>query len=110
NRMNYPIRKRQINRMSEVTGHLEEIIGKEGIKEVHQQADISAQISKERKKKGLRQQALAEAIGVAKSTIGRIESGMTSPNTASLYKISSVLNVLFIINGNTEEDRKSVLL
>jgi len=53
---------------------------------------------------------LAEAIGVAKSTIGRIEAGMTSPNTATLYKISSVLHVSFVINGTTEEDRKSVLL
>lgn len=96
--------------MKEFSSRLGEIVGKERIKELHQQADISAQISKERKKKGLSQQALAEAIGVAKSTIGRIEAGMTSPNTATLYKISSVLNVPFVISGSTEEDRKSVLL
>src|SRR5699024_10689833 len=96
--------------MKEFSYRLGEIVGKDRIKELHQKADISAQISKERKKKGISQQALAQAIGVAKSTIGRIESDMTSPNTETLYKISSVLNVRFIINGNTEEDRKSVLL
>ena len=94
--------------MTEFSGRLGEIVGKERIKELHQQADISAQISKERKKKGLSQQALAEAIGVAKSTIGRIESGMTSPNTATLYKISAVLNVPFIISGHIDEDKKTV--
>jgi len=91
--------------MKEFSDRLGEIVGKERIEELHQQADISAQISKERKKKELSQQALAEAIGVAKSTIGRIEAGMTSPNTATLYKISSVLNVPFVISGRTEEDK-----
>ena len=94
----------------EFSERLGDIVGKGRIEELHQQADIAAQISKERKKKGLSQQALADDIGVAKSTIGRIEAGMTSPNAATLYKISSVLRVAFVINGKMNEDQESIPL
>jgi XRE family transcriptional regulator, regulator of sulfur utilization len=40
------------------------------------------------------QQELADRIGVPKSTIGRIEAGLTSPRVETLFKISQALNFL----------------
>lgn len=86
------------------------IVGEKRVNELHQRANISAQISKERKQQNISQQKLADSIGVAKSTIGRIEAGLTTPNTSTLYKISDVLNVSFIIDGTIKKDKNSVKL
>lgn len=87
---------------------LAEIVGKNRLNELHQRADISAQISKGRKQQNISQQKLAESIGVAKSTIGRIETGMTSPNTSTLYKVSDVLNISFVIDGTANQDKEII--
>lgn len=50
------------------------------------------------------QQELADRIGVPKSTIGRIEAGLTSPRVGTLFKISQALNTPFIIDGTSRQD------
>ena len=58
---------------------------------------------------GLTQNDLAELIEVPKSTIGRIEAGLTSPRTDTLMKISRALNIPLIIDGRVQQlDKPSV--
>lgn len=68
------------------------------------EALIATQIIKARHAQKMSQQDLADAIGVAKSTIGRIESGLTSPKATTLYKISKVLGKQLVIDGSTIEN------
>jgi DNA-binding XRE family transcriptional regulator len=88
----------------EFSDRLASIVGQECIEALHQIADISAQISKARREQNISQQKLADLIGVAKSTIGRIEAGLTQPRSSTLYKISDVLNIPLIIDGTTGKE------
>lgn len=48
------------------------------------------------------QQVLADLVGVPKSTIGRIEAGLTSPKLNTLLQTSKALETPFIIDGTTD--------
>lgn len=45
---------------------------------------------------------LADLVGIPKSTIGRIEAGLTSPKVDTLLKISKALETPFIIDGTLD--------
>ncbi|WP_404456630.1 helix-turn-helix domain-containing protein [Oceanobacillus kapialis] len=79
---------------------LASIVGQKRVNQINKQADVAAQIIQARYQQQVSQQKLADAIGVAKSTIARIESGMTQPKTSTLYKISDVLNIPIIIDAS----------
>ena len=83
---------------------LSSIVGKERVAELKQQGRVSAQIIKARHDKKLSQQQLADAVGVSKSTIARIESGLTEPREMTLSKISRELDTPLIIDGTKEGD------
>ena len=52
---------------------------------------------------------LPDGTEVPKSTIGRIEAGLTSPRTDTLMKISRALNIPLIIDGRVQQlDKPSV--
>ncbi|SIS59575.1 helix-turn-helix transcriptional regulator [Salimicrobium flavidum] len=78
------------------------VVGKKRVDELKQNARVSAQIIKARHEKKITQQQLADAVGVAKSTIARIESGLTEPRESTLYSISRVLNTPLVIDGTNE--------
>lgn len=71
--------------------------GKAHIERLKQEARIAATIKQERKRQGLSQQELANAIGKPKSTIGRIEAGITVPRLHTLMAIAQVLHTTFSI-------------
>jgi len=89
---------------------LAKIVGEKRVEELKQQAHISSQIIKARNQLKWSQQNLADAIGVAKSTIGRIESGVSNPNYDTLLKISEALNTPIIIDGSEQKDCYESLL
>ncbi|RWZ59100.1 XRE family transcriptional regulator [Halobacillus fulvus] len=83
-----------------------ELSGEDHVANLQWEGRIAAQIKSSRKKDSLSQQELADRAGVPKSTIGRIEAGMTSPRTETLYKLSKVLGVPFVIDGTQGMDFK----
>ena len=54
--------------------------------------NIGAMIRANRKNRGLRQEQLAELLGVSKSAVSQYESGKGSLNVATLAKLASALN------------------
>lgn len=95
--------------MSDFKQRLAKIIGDQRIQEIEKEAFIAAQIIKNRHKMNMSQQDLATAIGVSKSTIGRIEAGITkNPGTKILMDISRVLDTQFIIDGRNQRNKALV--
>jgi DNA-binding XRE family transcriptional regulator len=94
--------------MSDFKNRLAEIIGEDRIKQLQDEAFISTQIIKHRHQKKMSQQDLANAIGVAKSTIGRIEAGLTNPNSTTLWDISRALDAPIIIDGRAKRNEALV--
>jgi len=76
-----------------------QIVGQDKVDEILLEGKIIAQIKRRRKEKGITQNDLAILINVPKSTIGRIEAGMTSPRTETLLKISRALDIALVIDG-----------
>ncbi|WP_286173379.1 helix-turn-helix transcriptional regulator [Geobacillus sp. E263] len=71
------------------------IRGERHVQKLQLEGTIAAQIKTRRKQLNMFQQELADRIGVPKSTIGRIEAGLTrltSPRIETLFKISQALN------------------
>jgi XRE family transcriptional regulator, regulator of sulfur utilization len=83
---------------------LASVVGQDRVSQLKEEARISVQIIKARYEKGMSQQALADAIGVAKSTIEHIEAGLTTPNIETIFKISQVLSVPFVIDGMKKDE------
>ncbi|WP_240376889.1 helix-turn-helix domain-containing protein [Bacillus piscicola] len=79
---------------------LAEIVGNYRVKELEQRGFLAAQIMSHRRKKNMTQQELATAINVAKSTIGRLEAGLTQPNYKTLLALSDALETPLIIDAN----------
>lgn len=85
------------------------IRGEDYVKNLQQEGQIAAQIKTKRKSLNLSQQALADLAGVPKSTIGRIEAGLTSPKLDTLLQISKALNIPFIIDGTMDNNNNSFI-
>lgn len=85
------------------------IRGEDYVKNLQQEGHIAAQIKTKRKSLNLSQQALGDLAGVPKSTIGRIEAGLTSPKLDTLLQISKALNIPFIIDGTMENNNNSFI-
>lgn len=75
---------------------LAEIVGKD----LEHRGFLAAQIVSYRHNKNMTQQDLANAINVAKSTIGRLETGLTTPNYKTLLALSDALQAPLIIDAN----------
>lgn len=88
--------------MSDFLKRYAEIVGEKHVEGLRQQGTLIAQIVQGRHKKQMSQQALADAIGISKSTIARIESGQVIPRANTLERISKALETPLII-GLTEE-------
>ncbi|TGB02454.1 helix-turn-helix domain-containing protein [Halobacillus salinus] len=95
--------------MSDYIRKYADLTGKDHVENLQWEGRVAAQIKKHRKKIGYSQQELADKAGIPKSTIGRIEAGLTSPRTETLYKLSRVLGIPFVIDGTegTQEDEYS---
>jgi DNA-binding XRE family transcriptional regulator len=91
-------------RMSDFFKKYAAIRGEQHVQKLRFEGAIAAQIKTRRKQLNMSQQELADRIGVPKSTIGRIESGLTSPRVETLFKISQALNTPFIIDGTSRQD------
>lgn len=85
------------------------IRGEDYVKNLQQEGQIAAQIKTKRKSLNLSQQALGDLAGVPKSTIGRIEAGLTSPKLDTLLQISKALNIPFIIDGTMDNNNNSFI-
>ncbi|MCD8510095.1 MAG: helix-turn-helix domain-containing protein [Bacillus sp. (in: Bacteria)] len=83
------------------------IRGVDHVNTLQKEGQIAAQIKARRKALNMSQQDLANASGLPKSTVGRIEAGITSPNVSTLLKISQALNTPFIIDGMKHGDGSS---
>lgn len=82
--------------------------GEDQIKRIRSKGRIAAQVKVERQKRRLSQQDLTNLADNPKSTIGRIEAGLTSPKEDTLLKLSKALNTTFIIDGTTETDQSNL--
>lgn len=90
---------------------LADIIGEDRVEKLQKEAHIAAQIIKARHQAKMSQQELADQIGVAKSTIGRIEGGKVSPKASTLLKIASVLQIRITIDGtNSQENEQAAIV
>ena len=85
------------------------IRGEDHVQNLQQEGQIAAQIKTKRQKLKMSQQELADLAGVPKSTIGRIEAGLTSPKVETLLKISKALETPFIIDGTSDKGDKQGL-
>ncbi|TFE02407.1 helix-turn-helix domain-containing protein [Jeotgalibacillus salarius] len=83
--------------------------GKDHVQKLKTEGVIAAQIKSARKQAGLSQQQLADQAGIPKSTVGRIEAGITSPKVDTLFRLSRVLNTQFIIDGTINDDFSSAI-
>ncbi|AQQ54188.1 helix-turn-helix domain-containing protein [Planococcus lenghuensis] len=75
-----------------------QILGEDRVNQLREEGNVAAQIKTKRKALSLSQEKLAHKIGVPKSTIGRIEAGLTSPSVDTLSKIAQGLNMSILIN------------
>ncbi|MDQ0149611.1 helix-turn-helix domain-containing protein [Eubacterium multiforme] len=57
------------------------------------EAFIGLRIKKRRKKCGLTQKELADALGIVPDTLRSFEKGVTKPNQFMLYKLSRVFGI-----------------
>lgn len=68
--------------------------------------DFKERLKELRKSKGLSQVALAERLGLSKSTIGAYETGDISPSIEALNTIADYFNVdMDYLLGNEEQSR-----
>ena len=93
--------------MSDFFQKYSKIRGEDYVNSLQQEGHIAAQIKTKRNSLKLSQQDLADLAGVPKSTIGRIEAGLTSPKLDTLLRISKALNIPFIIDGSIDTDNKN---
>ena len=96
--------------MSDFFKRYSEIRGKDYVQDLQNEGKIAAQIKTKRKSLNLSQQELADLAGVPKSTIGRIEAGLTSPKVDTLLHISRALKTPFIIDGTTDNDNHNLFI
>lgn len=82
--------------------------GEQHVQNLQYEGKIAAQIKTQRQQQKLSQQQLADLADLPKSTIGRIEAGITSPKVDTLLQISKALNIPFIIDGTA--DQKDIFL
>ena len=85
--------------MSDFHKKYADIVGDKRVDNLRMQGYFAAQIKKRRRELKITQQQLADIIGKPKSTIGRIEAGLTFPRLDTLYDISKALGVSFVIDG-----------
>jgi transcriptional regulator with XRE-family HTH domain len=90
--------------MSDFLKRYSEIRGEDYVQSLQLEGRIAAQIKTKRKSLNMSQQDLADLAGVPKSTIGRIEAGLTSPKVDTLLQISKALNTPFIIDGTMDNN------
>ncbi|WP_347553254.1 helix-turn-helix transcriptional regulator (plasmid) [Pseudalkalibacillus hwajinpoensis] len=95
--------------MSDVFKKYADIVGNDHVEKLQQQGYIAAQIKKQRRQLKISQQELADRIGKPKSTIGRIEAGLTVPRADTLYSLSKALNIPFIIDGTDQDSPNNYL-
>ncbi|QQK77310.1 helix-turn-helix transcriptional regulator [Salicibibacter cibarius] len=87
---------------------LAEIVGKGRVKDLEHRGFLAAQIVSYRHNKNMTQQDLANAINVTKSTIGRLEAGLTTPNYKTLLALSDALQAPIIIDANRESEKANI--
>jgi len=85
--------------MSDFLKGYSEIRGEDCVQGLQLEGRIAAQIKSKRQQLKMSQQKLADLANIPKSTIGRIEAGLTSPRVETLLKISKALETPFIIDG-----------
>lgn len=88
--------------MSDFLKRYKEIRGEAHVQSLVSEGLLAVQIKEKRKILNMSQQDLADQAGVPKSTIGRVEAGLTSPRAATLFRISKALNMPLIIDGTLE--------
>ena len=106
--MKNPKGTKGVFKMSNFFEKYSQIVGQDKIDKIIQEGKIIGQIKSRRMEIGLTQNDLAELIEVPKSTIGRIEAGLTSPRTDTLMKISRAVNIPLIIDGRVQQLEKSL--
>lgn len=89
--------------MSDFMEQYAAIRGKAHVDGIYQEGLLAAQIKQARKQQKLSQQQLADLSRLPKSTIGRIEAGITSPKVSTLLQISKALDTPFVIDGRNQE-------
>lgn len=94
--------------MSDFFKRYSEIRGDDHVRSLQLEGQIAAQIKTKRQKTKMSQQELADSAGIPKSTIGRIESGSTSPKVETLLKISKALETPFIIDGTLDNGNNNL--
>lgn len=94
--------------MSDFLKRYSEIRGEDHVQNLKLEGRIAAQIKTKRKSLNLSQQALADLAGIPKSTIGRIEAGLTNPRVDTLLQISKALEIPFIIDGTTDSNHPNL--
>lgn len=77
------------------------IRGEKKVEELKQQGQLAALIQQARRANGLSQQQLADLMGIPKSTIGRIETGITTPKLETLQALAKALHLTFALNGSS---------
>ncbi|MDG5790154.1 helix-turn-helix transcriptional regulator [Evansella sp. AB-P1] len=85
--------------MTEFVKRYAKIRGEDHVQHLQLEGQIAAQIKTRRKSLQMTQQQLADISGLPKSTIGRIEAGLTSPKVDTLLKISKALETTFTIDA-----------
>ncbi|MDZ5782392.1 helix-turn-helix domain-containing protein [Marinococcus luteus] len=96
--------------MSNAFAHYQEAVGKAHIDRLKQEAALAAEIKTERQRQGFSQQELADAIGKPKSTIGRIEAGITVSQVSTLLAIAQVLHITFFLGEASTDNNDKISL
>ncbi|RBW67281.1 helix-turn-helix domain-containing protein [Bacillus taeanensis] len=93
--------------MSDIFKKYGDIVGDQHVKKLQHQGYIAAQIKKKRRDLNMSQQELADLIKKPKSTIGRIEAGLTIPRVDTLYDISKALGIPIVIDGTNPDSKNT---